>query len=246
MEVIVSDKKTRLDKHMANIGLVQSRSQAENLIKLGLVKLNNKIITKSSEPVSDKDTIELTEQDIYVSRAGNKLASIAKILSLDFTDKVVLDVGSSTGGFTDFALKNGAAKVACVDVGTDQLHPSLRSDIRIELNEKTDIRDYHTAQKFDIVVIDVSFISLRYILPAVAKLSTVNTQVVAMLKPQFEAGKGQTNKGIVKNNSIRRQVIQEFETWVKKSYVIIEKVDSKVAGTNGNVERFYCLKKIKH
>src|SRR5690606_9611987 len=117
---------------------------------------------------------------------GLKLASVAKLLGLDFKDKAVLDVGSSTGGFTDYALQHGAKKVFAVDVGTEQLHPSLRGNPRVELHEKTDIRDFYLPdEKPDIIVIDVSFISLREVLPHLAKnLSGKHTQIAAMLKPQ--------------------------------------------------------------
>lgn len=176
-----------------------------------------------------------------------KLASVAKLLNIDFKDKIVLDVGSSTGGFTDYALKNGAKKVYAVDVGTNQLHPVLRSDERIELHEKTDIRDFSiSGEKPDITVMDVSFISLREILPYIAtNLSSPDTQIVAMLKPQFEAGKHQVNKGVIKNDSVRRQILKDFEAWAKQFFVIQDKRDSDVAGAKGNQERFYLLKRSK-
>ena len=187
----------------------------------------------------------MTDEDQYVSRAGLKLASVAEILELSFTDKIVLDVGSSTGGFTDYALRHGAKKVYAVDVGTNQLHPRLRRDKRIELHEKTDIRDFLLARQIDIIVIDVSFISLRDILPHIySELSDVNTQIVAMVKPQFEAGKGQTNKGIIKNDSMRRQILKDFELWVQKYFVIDSKRDSDITGAKGNQERFYLLNPI--
>jgi 23S rRNA (cytidine1920-2'-O)/16S rRNA (cytidine1409-2'-O)-methyltransferase len=172
-----------------------------------------------------------------------KLASVAKVLKLDFRDAVVLDVGSSTGGFTDYALQHGARKVYAVDVGTEQLHPSLRGNERIELHEKTDIRDFVIESELpSIIVIDVSFISLREILPYIARqLSNSDTQIAAMLKPQFEAGRNQTNKGIIKNESVRRQILKEFETWAKQYFVVRDKRDSDVAGAKGNQERFYLL-----
>ncbi len=154
----------------------------------------------------------------------------------------MLDVGSSTGGFTDYALRNGAKKVYAVDVGTDQLHYSLRGNPRVELHEKTDIRDFNMDDKPDVVVIDVSFISLRDILPYIHdNLCDGQTQVVAMVKPQFEAGREQTNKGIIKNDAIRRQILRDFEDWSKKYFVIVSKRDSDVAGAKGNQERFYLL-----
>ena len=130
-----------------------------------------------------------------------------------------------------------------VDVGTDQLHPSLQDNERIELHEKTDIRDFIPISPIDIVVMDVRFISLREILPHIATIIQPDTQVVAMVKPQFEAGKNQVNKGVIKNDSVRRQILKEFEIWVKQYFVVIDKKDSEVAGSKGNRERFYLLKR---
>lgn len=232
--------KARLDQLMVVKGLVSSRSQAESWIGLGKVTVNGKVAAKSGQFVSDNDEIQLTAAEKYVSRAGLKLASVAKLLGVDFKNKVVLDVGSSTGGFTDYALQHGASRVIAVDVGTEQLHPNLRGDERIELHEKTDIRNFSTDQMIDIVVIDVSFISLRDILPSVARIAP-KAQVVAMVKPQFEAGRDQINKGIIKNDSVRRTILKDFETWAKGLFVVIDKRDSEVAGSKGNRERFYLL-----
>ncbi|MEI7539388.1 MAG: TlyA family RNA methyltransferase [Candidatus Saccharibacteria bacterium] len=238
--------KQRLDVVLASSGLATSRSQAESWIKLCKVTVDGKVITKPGCFVNPNSDIKLTAEERYVSRAGLKLASVTDILNLDFRDKLVLDVGSSTGGFTDYALRHGAKKVLAVDVGTDQLHPSLRSDRRIELHEKTDIRDFYTKVLPDIIVIDVSFISLRQILPHIHdNLSDSNTQIVAMVKPQFEAGRDQTNKGIIKNDAMRRQILKDFETWARDLFVVVSKRDSDVAGAKGNQERFYLLKPIK-
>ena len=231
----------RLDNKLAASGLVASRSQAESYIKLGKVLVNGKTITKPGFMVLATDEITLTQAEQYVSRAGLKLASVADIFTLDFKNKIVLDVGSSTGGFTDYALKHGAKKVIAVDVGTNQLHPSLRSNANIELHEQTDIRSFKPKQKPDIVVIDVSFISLREILPYIAKIIKKQTLVVAMCKPQFEAGSSVKHKGVIKNDAMRRSILKEFELWVKKLFVVSAKADSDVAGAKGNQERFYLL-----
>jgi 23S rRNA (cytidine1920-2'-O)/16S rRNA (cytidine1409-2'-O)-methyltransferase len=215
-------------------------------VRLGKVTVDGKVITKPGHFVRDDADIKLTAKEQYVSRAGLKLESVASLLNLDFKDKVVLDVGSSTGGFTDYALRQGAKKVYAVDVGTDQLHPSLQGNPKIDLHEKTDIRDFYlTDEKPDIIVIDVSFISLREILPHLAKeLSKKDTQIAAMLKPQFEAGREQTNKGVIKNDAVRRLILKGFETWAKQYFVIVDKRDSDVHGAKGNQERFYLLKPI--
>lgn len=234
--------KQRLDIVMIQRGMTTTRSQAESWIKMKKVTVDGHIMTKPGLFVRPDSVIKLMADTQYVSRAGLKLASVAEVLKLDFGGKTVLDVGSSTGGFTDYSLKNGAKKVYAVDVGTDQLHPTLRRNPQIELHEKTDIRDFHLKTKPDIIVIDVSFISLRDILPHIHEnLSDAHTQVVAMVKPQFEAGKDQTNKGIIKNDSIRRQILKDFETWAKDLFVIVDKRDSDVAGAKGNQERFYLL-----
>lgn len=234
--------KRRLDAELTARGLVSSRSQAESWIKLGKVTVDGKVITKSGHFVTENSDIKLTASEQYVSRAGLKLASVAKLLGVRFKDAVVLDVGSSTGGFTDYSLQHGAKKVFAVDVGTDQLHPSLRGHKQIELHEKTDIRDFIPSETPDIIVIDVSFISLREILPHLAKnVAGPNTQIMAMVKPQFEAGRHQTNKGVIKNDSVRRQILKDFEDFARDLFVIKDKRDSEVAGSKGNRERFYLL-----
>jgi len=257
--------KYRLDQLLADKGLVRSRSQAESFIKLGQVRVNGTILTKPGTLVSDAADIKLHAKEQYVSRAGLKLESVAKSLKLSFKHKIVLDVGSSTGGFTDFALKNGAAKVYAVDVGTNQLHPTLRGNERIELHEQTNIlevgrlnleaggkKNYtlHSPQPSfrvlipepDIVVIDVSFVSLRDLLPHISMLCGPSTQVVAMCKPQFEAGNSAKHKGVIKNDKMRRDILKNFEQWVMQYFTITHKADSEVSGAKGNTERFYLLR----
>ena len=255
--------KARLDQELVRRGLVATRSQAKSYINLGKVLINDKITNKTVLFVADSDIIKVIGGEQYVSRAGLKLASVADKLGLDFSGKIVLDVGSSTGGFTDFALRHGAKKVIAVDVGTDQMHPKLRADSRVELHEKTDIRDVITSQlarnsfahsteknssrvQIDIpntIVIDVSFISLRKILPHIAKnLAEHDTQIVAMLKPQFETGARVKNDGVIKNDTERRKILHDFELWTRKYFVIKNKKDSEVAGATGNRERFYLLR----
>lgn len=236
--------KQRLDKALVGRGLVPTRSQAESFIKLGQVRVNGKILTKPGELVSDKADIRMLAKEQYVSRAGLKLASVARALKLNFKDKIVLDVGSSTGGFTDFALKNGARKVIAVDVGTSQLHPTLIGHPRIELHEQTDIRGFKPVETPDIIVVDVSFISLREILPHLAKLAGEKTQVAAMCKPQFESGSNAKHKGVIKNDRLRREILKDFEAWLKQYFVTIDKADSDITGSKGNRERFYLLRKL--
>lgn len=236
----------RLDQEIADRKLAISRSQAESYIKLGLVEVNGKIELKTSRQIVETDKIEIIAEEQFVSRAGMKLASIAKKFNIKFRDKIVLDVGSSTGGFTDYAFKNGAKKIFAVDVGTNQLHPSLRRNPVIELHEQTDIREFTKPDvNIDIVLIDVSFISLRSILPSIYDLCSNNTQILAMFKPQFEAESRLKNKGVIKNSHIRRDLIKDFENWLKlNSFYSIKSLDSGITGSKGNLERFFLLKKV--
>lgn len=235
--------KQRLDRAVLASGLVATRSQAESYIRLGKVSVNGKVQKKPGLMVGEEAELRLDAAEQYVSRAGMKLASVAEQFKLNFAQKTVLDVGSSTGGFTDFALKRGAKKVFAVDVGTNQLHPSLRTNPAISLHEQTDIRDFVTNEPIDIVVGDVSFISLREILPHVATLCKKNTDIVAMVKPQFEAVAGNMkHKGVIKNDKMRREILRDFEDWARSRFVIVDKADSGVAGEKGNLERFYHLR----
>lgn len=236
--------KSRLDQALAARRIVATRSQAEGYIRLGKVTVNGKIVTKAGFLVGDSDDIVISQALQYVSRAALKLESVTKALNLDFRGKTALDVGSSTGGFTDFVLRAGAERVIAVDVGTDQLHHSLRGDERIELYEKTDIRSLRSLNHTpDIVLIDVSFISIREILPHILKLAP-KALILAMLKPQFEAGKDQVNSGIIKNDRLRRTILKDFEQWAKQQFNIVNKADSQVSGSKGNLERFYLLKSL--
>lgn len=238
--------KQRLDRYIVENRLTNSRSQAENYIRLGRVTVNGEAIKKCGFIVSTVDKVVLNIPEQYVSRAGLKLASVSNNFHLNFMGKVVLDIGSSTGGFTDYALRHGARMVYAVDVGTDQLHPSLRGNDQIKLYEKTDIRNFIPPETIDIILADVSFISLREILPHVAKTAmNKRTLLVAMVKPQFEAGRNQTNRGVVKNNAVRRRILSDFEIWARQYFSIIDKRDSSISGAKGNVERFYVLKLIK-
>lgn len=236
--------KQRLDQLVYARGLVISRSQAESWIRLGKVQVNGEVIAKPGYFANDTDKIELQAEEQYVSRAALKLASVAQTLHLNFKDKVMLDVGSSTGGFTDYALHHGARKVIAVDVGTDQLHPKLQGDVRIELHEQTDIRGLKQLSELpDIVVVDVSFISLREVLPHIATLCSKRTDIVAMVKPQFEAvAANLKHKGVIKNDRMRRDILKDFEDWARQRFVLVNKADSDIAGSKGNVERFYQLK----
>lgn len=238
--------KQRLDQALVERGLVATRSQAESWVRLGKVFVDGKAVAKPGYFVSEAQKVELKAAEQYVSRAGLKLASVSEALKLNFKDKVMLDVGSSTGGFTDYALQHGARKIIAVEVGTNQMHLSLLGHPKIELHEQTDIRDVHELSATpDIVVIDVSFISLRDILPHIATLCSKKTEIIAMVKPQFEAGNSSLkHKGVIKNDRMRRDILKDFEAWARQYFVVADKADSQISGAKGNLERFYKLLKI--
>lgn len=241
-----SQCRQRLDKYVHQQGYAQTRSQAAHLIQLGHVKVNGAIVKKSGQMVSQQDKVQVSRQQQYVSRAGLKLDSVAELFAVSFQDAVVLDVGSSTGGFTDYALQHGARKVISVDVGTDQLHHSLRGHSQIELHERTDIRDFSTEEVIDIVLIDVSFISQTKLLPHIKQLVQLDTDILSMVKPQFESvAASQLCGGVVKNNRLRRQILQRFEQSIKDDFKIIASRDASITGEKGNIERFYHLRAIR-
>lgn len=185
----------------------------------------------------------------YVSRAEGKLAGAARAFSYDFRGKTVLDIGSSTGGFTEYALMRGAEKVVAVEKGTRQMKAPLRFDSRIDLREKTDIFSVgrEDLPKIDTILADVSFVSLAKVLVyAKTKIARSDTDFLVMLKPQFEANEKQLNKGVVKNEKVRREIIKNFEMWLyRNGFLVVKKRDNEVVGKNGNQERFYLLKLAK-
>lgn len=236
--------KKRLDILLVERGLAPSRTVAQAMIMAGQVMQGTTILGKPGQTVAED--AELTTADLprYVSRGGDKLASVAEALKLDFVGKVMLDVGSSTGGFTDYALQHGATKVYAVDVGSAQLAYKLRQDPRVEVRERTDIRALEALpQTPDIAVADVSFISLTAILPAIAKLVTPGAPIVAMAKPQFETDKATADRyrGVIRDEAIRQQILEVFQTKIKSLFTILASADSAVHGTRGNRERFYLL-----
>ena len=243
----MSASKTRLDQFLTEGGFVESRTKAAALIMAGQVKVDGKVVDKAGYFVKPDAKIIIKQLPKYVSRGGEKLESANKKFKINFKNPVVLDVGSSTGGFSDYALQNGAKKVYAVDVGTGQLDYSLRTNPKVEVMERTDIRSVTKLDdEPDIVVIDVSFISLRIVLPAVANLVNPETYVIAMAKPHFEADykTASKHKGVIKNETVRRQILKNVESFLKKDFFIADKADSEVHGAKGNIERFYLLKKL--
>ena len=178
------------------------------------------------------------------NRGYYKIEGAACAFNFDFRDKTVLDIGSSTGGFTEYALDQGAKKVIAIEKGTNQMKAPLRYDSRVDLHEKTDFFDFKLSNDIDVVVADISFLSLKPVLKRLKILRRAD--FLMMLKPQFEAEPHQLNKGIVKNETIRREIIKSFEFWLKNNgYVIVGKHDNALAGKNGNTERFYYLRLAK-
>ena len=179
----------------------------------------------------------------FVSRAEGKLEGAVRAFRYDFRNKTVLDIGSSTGGFTELALKLGAKKVIAIEKGTNQMKAPLRFDMRVDLHEKTDFFDVTDLEAVDTVVADVSFVSLTKILAHAQKIVNKKADFLVMLKPQFEAEPSQLVKGVVKNEKMRREILKKFENWLKNNgFLVVDKRDNDVAGKKGNIERFYLLK----
>ncbi|MDO4760042.1 MAG: SAM-dependent methyltransferase [Candidatus Saccharibacteria bacterium] len=183
----------------------------------------------------------------FVSRAEGKLEGAVRAFRYDFRNKTVLDIGSSTGGFTELALKLGAKKVIAIEKGTKQMKAPLRFDARVDLHEKTDFFDVLASDfgvdEVETVVADVSFVSLTEILAYAQKIVNAKADFLVMLKPQFEAEPDQLVKGVVKNEKMRREILKKFENWLKNNgFLVLKKRDNDVAGKKGNLERFYLLK----
>jgi 23S rRNA (cytidine1920-2'-O)/16S rRNA (cytidine1409-2'-O)-methyltransferase len=236
--------KQRLDIVLVERGIAATRTQGQALIMAGQVSSAGKRLDKPGMNVDADIELHVKNQPRYVSRAGDKLASVAETFKLDFYGKTVLDVGSSTGGFTDYALQQGARIVYCVDVGTGQLAYKLRQDPRVVSMEQTDIRVAKLPEPADIAVMDVSFISLEKVLEPTAALLKLGSLIAAMAKPQFEAGKLLADKyhGVIPLGDERDSVLAGLREWVAQRFEIVAEMDSAVSGAEGNVERFFLLK----
>lgn len=239
----------RLDVYLTEKGLCPSRTAAKNLINIGGVTVNGRIAAKVSLEVSDTDNIGLVELKLpkYVGRGGQKLEGALKLWEIPLDGLVCVDIGASTGGFTDCMLQSGAAKVYAVDVGRDQLHERLRADERVISFENTDIRGFEMPNggQADFIGTDVSFISLKLILPHIYRLLKNGGSAVALIKPQFEAGRGNlSKKGIVRNVSVRRRVVEEIRAFAEEcGFSVIGTAESPITGGDGNVEYLLYLRK---
>jgi 23S rRNA (cytidine1920-2'-O)/16S rRNA (cytidine1409-2'-O)-methyltransferase len=237
--------KERLDILLTNLGLVKSRTAAVTLIKQGSVLVDGLKIEKPSTKVSPAAKIELTENLPFVSRAGQKLAHALEYFKINVTDLVALDIGSSTGGFTDCLLQNNIKKVYAVDVGTEQLDQSLRGNPKVIVMEQTDIRDANIPEKVDLIVIDVSFISLSHVFPVLQNFLGERGQVIALIKPQFEVGRENIDKkGIVTDEKLREKVIENIKELSQKfNFTVQGVIESPITGSTGNVEYLIHLTK---
>lgn len=235
-------KKGRLDALLVERGLVQSRERARAIIMAGAVQVNGMTVDKAGAQVDREADIQLKKDDIpYVSRGGLKLEKALTHSGLDITGMTCLDIGASTGGFTDCLLKFGAGKVYAVDVGYGQMAWSLRQDDRVVVIERTNIRfmEYDViGESVDLITIDTSFISLKLVVPAAEKFMRPGTSILALIKPQFEAGKERIGKGgVVRDPVIRQAIVNEMEYFFKeRGYETGEVVVSPIKGPKGNIE----------
>ena len=236
----------RLDIFLVENGYFNSRQKAQNAIKDGAVSVNGKIVTKSNYECVDFDDISiLKETNHYVSRGGYKLEAAIKEFYLDFKDKIILDIGASTGGFTDCALKHGAKLVYAVDVGTDQLDASLKNRSDVISYEQTNVLDIDSFDhEIDFIVMDVSFVSISKILPAIDKFLTDKNAFVCLVKPQFEVGKRFLKNGIVKDRTMHIKVLENVKDALSFYNMGIEKMTvSPILGGSGNKEFLIYVKR---
>ena len=237
--------KERLDKILTERGLAESRARALSLIMAGQVRVNDQVVTKAGTPVNTDATIVVKLGCPYVSRAGYKLEAAVDAFGIELKGKLAIDIGASTGGFTDLMLQRGAARVYAVDVGHSQLHYRLRNDPRVICLEEVNARTIDPSlipEPCDIAVFDVSFISLRLVIPPVLNILKRPSEIVALIKPQFEAGKGMTKKGIIKDETTIISVVENIKEFLYSiGLIALGVIPSPVKGAKGNQEYLiYC------
>src|SRR5579871_6096396 len=232
----------RVDLLLVERGLFESRARARAAIEAGLVIANDKKVAKPSEIVPDDAVLQAQPAHPYVSRGGVKLAGALEQYPIDIEGHVCLDVGASTGGFTEVLLANGASLVFAIDVGHGQLHPSLRDHPKIVSMEETDIRAFEGKRlpaRPDVVVIDVSFISLKMVLPVALSLAAAPMHLLALIKPQFEAARKHSKRGIIRNASVHRQICDDIAAFASElGCADIRVFPSPIPGGDGNIEFF--------
>lgn len=236
----------RLDQYLSLKHNVQSRNKAQEIIKSKKVKIDGKIVSKPSYIVDDNSTIEILEEDFYVSRAAYKLKYFLEEIKLNIEDLNALDIGSSTGGFTQILLEKGIRKVICVDVGSNQLHKKIKEEKRITFFENQDIRGFESSDDFQIITCDVSFISILNILEDINRLA--KDKIIILFKPQFEVGNNvkRDKKGVVKD---KKAILNAKSKFLDKCELLNWKLNynapSKVEGKDGNEEELFYFNKQK-
>src|SRR4051812_19066327 len=232
----------RADVLLVERGLFESRARAQAAIEAGLVIANDKPVLKPSETIPADAVLQAEPAHPFVSRGGVKLSGALEQYPIDVENHVCLDVGASTGGFTEVLLANGADLVFSIDVGRDQLHPSLRSHPKVVSMEQTDIREFEgkrLPRRPDIVVIDVSFISLKTVLPVALSLAASPMHLLALIKPQFEAARKHSKRGIIRNAAVHQQICDDVAAFAAShGCTEINLFPSSITGGDGNIEFF--------
>ncbi len=238
----------RLDRYLVKKQICESRNKAIDLIRNGLLKVNGKIITKASYDIEGDAEIEIIQNMRYVSRSGEKLAYALENFGIDVNGFTVMDIGSSTGGFTDCCLQKGAKKVYCVDVGTNQLHPKIRQDQRTVVMENTNARylKKEDFEQIDFVCMDVSFISCTLLIPVISSLLDSGKEAVILVKPQFEVGHENLNKhGIVTSEKAVAAVYEKVASCIQEYGLLKCRYEKcPVSGKDGNREFLLYVRKI--
>jgi 23S rRNA (cytidine1920-2'-O)/16S rRNA (cytidine1409-2'-O)-methyltransferase len=232
----------RADVLLVERGLFESRARARAAIEAGLVVADDRLVAKPSETIAADAVLQAQAAHPFVSRGGVKLSGALEQYPIDIEGHVCLDVGASTGGFTEVLLANGAALVFSIDVGREQLHPSLRGHARIVSMEETDIRSFEGKRlpaRPDIVVIDVSFISLKAVLPVALSLAAAPMHLLALIKPQFEAARKHSKRGIIRNAMVHQEICDDIAGFATQlGCADIKVFPSSISGGDGNIEFF--------
>jgi 23S rRNA (cytidine1920-2'-O)/16S rRNA (cytidine1409-2'-O)-methyltransferase len=244
----------RLDRALVSRGLVSSREKAQRLIEGGFVTVDARVEKRAKKTVQSSAQLAVLAQERYVSRGGYKLESALKEFHLSVQGLDCLDVGASTGGFTDCLLQHGAASVLAVDVGHDQLAPSLKNDVRVESWEGVNVRTWadeggvnpELRERFNLIVVDVSFISLQLVVPGLLHLAAAGAVMILLVKPQFEVGRGKIGKGgIVKDEQARLESLDATKSLLSsaRGWNVVGTMECPVEGKAGNREYLLCAKK---
>ena len=234
----------RLDKYLVEKGYFESRNRALDAIKRGKVFVNGQL-AKASMKCDENSNIDIDQEKFYVSRSAKKLELFLEEYPLNLKEKRAVDVGSSTGGFVQILLENGVKSVACVDVGTNQLHHSLRENNRVAIFEETDVRAFKPTEPFDLLTCDVSFISILQIMEAIDRLSSY--EMILLFKPQFEVGRTvkRDSRGVVVDKKAILEAQNRFEAKAQElKWELVYQTTSKLTGKSGNIEYVYYFRKI--